>query len=66
MDPLIIAQPDFIYLSVADKLQRIDQHHAMQRELKKTREMKQMLELADKETQQRLLSGFNEIEAILQ
>jgi hypothetical protein len=37
----------------------------MKRELKKTREMKQLLEHASPETQQKLMSGFDEMEAIL-
>ena len=50
LDPLVIAQPDFIYLPAPQKLAMIEKYHALKRELEKTRDMKKLLEYADRET----------------
>ena len=65
VDPGVISQPDFKYLTVAEKIDKIDNYHRLKQQLKTTKQLREMIETADGPTQLRLMSSQAELESIL-
>ena len=61
----MIAQPDFVYLSAAEKLGRIEHYKALKLELNKTRELQELIANADSTSQANMTSSFEELFALL-
>lgn len=69
VDPGVLSQPDFPYIPAGMKLERVEDYHRMNNELKKTKELRMMLESAaqgDAETQRRLMNDHKELEAMVE
>ena len=67
--PDLIAQPDFQFLPAGMKIARIEEYERMKTELRKTREMREMLQDADKEgshVQRRLMNSPQQFDQILE
>ena len=43
VDPGVIAQPDFIYLTAAEKIGRIEDYHKLKQQLKVTKQLREMI-----------------------
>ena len=68
VDPMVIAQPDFPFLPAGMKIARIEEYNRMKSELKKTRDVREMLQGADKsgsQTQRRLMNSPSQFNSIL-
>ena len=66
--PGVIGQPDFNFLPAGMKIARIDEYHRVKRELEKTREIREMLQGADKngaQTQRNLMNDPSQLDNIL-
>lgn len=67
VDPNIIAQPDFPYLPAGLKIARIEEYHRLNRELEKTKEVRQALEGAeDSDLQRHLMRSQKELDSIIE
>lgn len=64
--PNVLAQPDFRYLPAGLKIARVEEYYRINRELAKTREVRNMLRLAEQDsTQRRLMADPSELQKIV-
>ena len=61
----MLAQPDFVYLSAAEKLGRIEHYKALKHELNKTRELQDFIKNANSATQANMTTSFQELFELL-
>lgn len=68
VDPNVLAQADFPFIPAGMKIARVEEYHRMNSELKKTKELREMLRDASEgnaEAQRRLMGNHKELESIL-
>ena len=63
--PNLLAQPDFVYLSAAEKLGKIEHYQNLRQELNKTRDLIDLISNADSTTRTNMTSSFQELFSLL-
>jgi hypothetical protein len=61
VDPGVLAQADFVYLSAPEKLKRITEYQTLRADLLKTRQIKEALNASDDAVYSSLADNMNEL-----